>query len=506
MDGRPRVWLRTTLVVVAAGVIAGCAVGPDYHRPKPPEVRNYTSRPLSKTAKTPGHGGKVQRFRVGGEIAADWWRMFHSPRLNSLIQQSFAKSPTLQAAKARLDEARANLDAARGGLYPQLDFKLSGTRQKASSAQFGGAPGGSQIFNLYGASLNASYNLDVFGGTRRSIEARAAQVDMQREQLRGTYLTLIGNVVGTAINVASFKGQLDATQVILKAEKNQLKLVKDQEQAGAVPLSDVLQAQAQLAATRTRLAPLRQQLASAQHKLATLSGVFPGDWTPIEFTIDKLNLPKSLPLVVPSKLVRRRPDIRAAESTLHAASAQVGVATANLYPSINLNGSYGSQARHADNLLDIGNTIWNIGVSLLQPLFHVDALQAKKRAAVAAYKGALANYRETVLTAFGQVADVLRALETDADSLKAQRSALRSAKKSLKLVRTQYRAGAVGFVTVLNAQQQYANTRLGYVQALARRYQDTASLFNALGGGWWNGTGDHAAGKNVQKVNTGDTQ
>lgn len=484
--GSARQWLAAAVAVIATGAVAGCAVGPDFHRPAPPSVDTYTSEPLDSTVSTPGHGGAAQRFVTGDQIQADWWRLFHSTQLNGLIKNALAQNPSLQAAQARLEQAQANLDVVQGGLYPQLDVGVSATRQKFSGAQFGGGLGGATIFNLYGASLNASYDLDVFGGTRRSIEAQVAQVDFQNYELRATYLTLLGNVVGTAINAASFKAQFNATQAILEAEQRQLNLVEDQEQAGAVPRSDVLQARAQLAASRTRLAPLRQQLAQAQHQLAILTGTFPGNWNPVDLVLEDLSLPQTLPLVVPSQLVRRRPDILAAEAALHAASANVGVATANLYPHISLSGSYGSQATDAGDLFNAGNTIWNIGVSLLQPLFHGGALHAQKRAAVAAYKEALANYRQTVLTAFGQVADVLRALETDAASLKAQQIALDSAQKSLDLAQVQYRAGAASFLTVLTAIQQYQQSQLGYVQALAQRYQDTARLFNALGGGWWN--------------------
>jgi NodT family efflux transporter outer membrane factor (OMF) lipoprotein len=477
---------RALAALAAAGALAGCAVGPNFHRPAPPKVKRYTSRPLAKTASTHGHGGATQRFAMGGTIRAEWWRLFHSPELNTLIKSALANNPTLKAAKARLKEAEANLDVTKGGLYPQFDAKLNAQRQKTSGAQFGGGELGGAIYDLYSAQLSASYDLDIFGGTRRGVEAQAAQVAYQRNQLRAAYLTLLGNVVGHAISAASFKAQFDATQAIIHAEKSQLNLVEKQEQAGAVSRSDVLQARAQLAATRTKLAPLQRQLAKAEHQLAILTGTLPGNWQPVSFSISSLSLPRTLPLMVPSNLVRRRPDIRAAVSALHAASANVGVATANLYPHISLSGSWGSQATDAGDLFSAGHTIWNIGISLLQPLFHGGALHAKKRAAVASYKQSLANYRQTVLTAFGQVADVLRSLETDADSLKAQRTSLTSAKKSLHLAQVQYKAGAASFLRVLTAIQQFQQAQLGYTQALAQRYQDTAMLFNALGGGWWN--------------------
>ncbi|HET7570482.1 MAG TPA: efflux transporter outer membrane subunit [Gammaproteobacteria bacterium] len=491
---RPQKWLRTALAVGVAGALAGCAVGPDFQRPAPPEVNSFTRQPVGKTASTSGHGGKAQHFVQVKQIKADWWRLFHSKQLDALIQQAFNQNPSLQAAEATLKEAQANLAAVEGGLYPQVNANLSATRQKISGAQFGGAVGGgSHIFDIYGASVGVSYNADVFGGVRRSIEAQQAQVDYQRYQLHAAYLTLIGNLTGYAINAASYRAQIKATENIIQAEENQLNLVEAQEKAGAVSYSDVLQARAQLAATRTRLAPLRQSLSVAEHQLATLAGELPGNWQVTHFTLQDLTLPGELPLMVPSQLVHQRPDILAAESALHAASAQIGVAVANEYPQISLSGSYGSQATDIGDLFNAPSMIWNLGASLLAPIFHGGALRARTEAARAAFQAAAAQYRQTVLTAFAQVADVLRALENDAASLKAQQVARSAAQKSLQLARTQYKAGAVSFVTVLTAEQQYANAQLGYVQALAQRYLDTTSLFSALGGGWWSGAGSHSS-------------
>lgn len=491
--------LKAAVALLAAGALAGCAVGPDFQRPAPPKVNSFTSQPVGETASTAGHGGKAQHFVQVKQIKADWWRLFHSKQLDALIQQAFNQNPSLQAAQATLREAQANLVAVKGGLYPHVSANLNATREKISGAQFGGAVGGSHIFDIYGASVGVSYNPDVFGGVRRRIEAQQAQVDYQRYQLQATYLTLIGNLTGFAINAASYRAQIKATDNIIQSEERQLNLAEAQEKAGAVPYSDVLQARAQLAATRTRLAPLRQSLSMAEHQLATLAGELPGNWQGTDFELQDLTLPAALPLTVPSQLVHQRPDILAAESALHAASAQIGVAVANEYPQISLSGSYGSQATDIGDLFNAPSMIWNLGASLLTPIFEGGALSAKTQAAKAAFQAAAAQYRQTVLTAFAQVADVLRALENDAASLKAQQVARSAAQKSLDLVRTQYKAGAVSFVTVLTAEQQYENAQLGYVQALAQRYLDTTSLFNALGGGWWS----RAAG---QHANNGDKE
>jgi NodT family efflux transporter outer membrane factor (OMF) lipoprotein len=476
-------------------VFGGCAVGPEFKQPASPDVAQYTHKPVAGTTlATPGHGGKAQTFTQVQKIPQQWWALFHSSDLNALIEHAFNDSPTITAAQAALRESEENLKAGAGALYPSVNIGASGAREKVNGASFGGGAGGlGGVFNLYTASVNVAYDFDVFGGTRRTLEGLQAQVDFQRYELQATYLTLASNVVTAAISEAALRAQIAATQEMISAEAEQVKLVKQQVALGAAAYADVLSAQSQLALTRATLPPLEQRVSQTRHALATLTGQFPADLKVADFDIGALTLPQKLPVTLPSELVRQRPDIRASESALHAASAQVGVATAALYPSISISGSYGRAANEMHNLFDPQGAIWNLGANLLAPIFQGGTLRARKRAAVAAYEQTAANYRRTVLTAFQQVADVLRALEHDAQALSAQSQAMKASGESLALSREQYKAGASSYLAILLAERQYQQARIGYVEALGNRYQDTAALFQALGGGWWSGAAGTAA-------------
>ena len=379
-------------------------------------------------------------------------------------------------------------------MYPAVDAKGAVAREKYSGATFG-QPGTGTIFTLYNASVDVTYSPDLFGAGRRELEALRSQVDYEDFQLEGTYLTLTSNIVTAAIKEASLRAQIKSTRDIVADLEKQLDVVERQFQLGGASRSDVLAQRAQLAQTRATLPPLEKALAQTRHLLAVLAGGLPGETLLPEFSLEGLRLPEELPVSLPSSLVRQRPDIRASEELLHAASAQVGVATANLYPQITLTGNYGSESTRLHNLFGTGSSIWNLSAGLLQPLFHGGELAAKRRAAVAAYDQAVAQYRETVLLAFQNVADVLRALEYDAKALNAQAEAEAAARDTLDLTEKQYNLGAVSYLSLLNAQRQYRLAHFILVQARAARLADTAALFDALGGGWWNrGHKNQAAG------------
>jgi len=485
MKMSPFIRLHATLVATA---LAGCAVGPDFRRPDPPAVASYTAEALpAETAAAPVGGGAPQRFVSGEEIPPQWWALFRSEALDRLIRQALADNPTLAAAQATLRVAEENRRAQFGALLPQVDGSASVSRQKISGAPFGQPAGNNPSFTLYNASVDVSYALDLFGGTRRELEALQAQVDYRRYQLEGAWLTLAANLVTTAVQEGALRGQIRATREIVAAEEQQLTLVEQRFQLGGISRPDVLAQQAQLAQTRTTLPPLEKQLAQARNRMALLAGRFPGEAGKIpEFDLEGFNLPRELPVSLPSSLARQRPDIRAAEELLHAASARIGVAAANLYPQLTLTGSLGSEATRAQDLFAGGTSVWSLGAGLLQPIFRGGELTAKRRAAIAAYDQAEAQYRETVLLAFQNVADVLRALEMDAETLKAQTDAEAAARATLDLARQQFRLGAVSYLTLLNAERQHQQARIGLVQAQAARFSDTAALFQALGGGWWN--------------------
>jgi len=484
---------RTAAIGLTSLLLAGCMVGPDFRRPDAPSTDRYTEKPLPpETASTnAATGGAAQRFVAGGDLPAQWWSLYRSEPLDQMIRSGLADSPTLAAARATLRQAQENLIAQTGALmYPQVDANLSASRQKISNATFG-LPGAQPIFNLYNASVNVSYTLDVFGGNRRQLEGLQSLVDYQNYQLEGAHLALTGNIVTAAIREAGLRAEIESTRQILAAEQEQVRRVTRQFDLGGVGRLELVAQRAQAAQTEATLPPLESQLAQTRHLLAVLIGKLPSETVVPEFSLDTLHLPEEIPVSIPSDLVRQRPDIRASEALLHQASAQIGVATANLYPQITLTGSFGAQSNQLHNLF-AGPSLWSIGAGLLQPLFHGGALEAERRAALAAYDAALAQYQETVLQAFRNVADVLRALDDDARTVKAQAEAEVLARDTLDLTRKQYQLGGTSYLTLLVAQRQYNAAQFALVLAQANRYADTAALFQALGGGWWN-RGDAAA-------------
>lgn len=464
-------------------------VGPDFCPPKPPRVKSYTAKPLpEKTARTPaaGKSGKAQVFAEGMDLPGDWWYLFHSPEIDSLVRAGLKNSPNLAAAKAALREAQENLYAQIGStMFPVFGANLQGQRQRFSAASIGGAPVGSTVFNLFSVNATVSYTFDLFGGLRRQIESYSAQVDYQRYELLAAYLTLTSNIVTNAVTMASIESQIKATDELIKSETDVLELMRKQYQLGAIPLTTILTQETQVEQTRATLPPLQKSLAQTQHALAVLVGDFPNQSMP-KIKLDALTLPVVLPVSVPSRLIRQRPDVQASEALLHVASAKIGVATANLLPQFSVSGNEGWQGTVMSSLINPTNKIWSVSGALTQSIFNGGALMATRRAAIAAFDQAGAQYRQTVLQAFQNVADSLRALETDARTLRAQKAAEISARHNLHLTQQQYRLGGVDYLQLLTAQQQYQQTLIARIQAQAARYNDTAALFQALGGGWWN--------------------
>ncbi len=475
------------VTIVACLLLTGCAVGPDFKRPEAPAVRSYTPEALpSETVSAPGTGGSTQRFIEGGDIPAQWWTLFRSETINTLITRGLENSPTLEAAKATLRLAQENWRAQYGSRFPFVEGSFSASRQKISGASFGSSQDISP-FDLFNASVNVTYLLDLFGGLTRQLEALQSQVDYQRYQLEAAHLALTSNIVTAALQEASLRSQIRASQEILAAQERQLSITEGQLRLGGVSGTEVLAQRTLVAQTRASIPPLEKQLAQTRHLMAVLVGSFPGEAALPEIDLDSMTLPEELPVSLPSNLVRQRPDIMASEALLHAASAQIGVATANLYPQITLSAGLGLEASTFGELFNSSAGIWNFGGGLLQPLFHGGQLTARRRAAIAAFDQARAQYRETVLFAFQNVADVLRALESDARTLSAQKEAESAARGTLDLVREQYQVGAVSYLALLIAERAYQTAWIGLVRAQATRFADTAALFQALGGGWWNG-------------------
>src|SRR5216683_3174773 len=475
--------------ILTAGLLSACAVGPNFKPPAAPRDAAFAppGQIAPETAAAPLPGGQAQRFVDGMDIPGQWWTLFQSAQLNALIVRALKNSPTLQAAQAALRQANENTAAQRGSYYPSVSGTVESQRQKGSGAAFG-IPGfpSSYFYNLQTASVSVSYTLDAFGGTRRQVEALQAQAEYQQFALEASYLTLPANIVAAAVNEASLRAQISATEDIARSQQMQLDITQRRFTAGAASRADVLQQQATLQATLATLPPLRSQLAQQRNQLAAYIGDFPSDYTGAEFNLDSMNLPQELPVSLPSKLVEQRPDVREYSALLHRATAQIGVATANMLPQITLSGSYGQDAAKFANIFSPSANVFSLIGSITQPIFKGGQLKHQRRAAVAAAQEAAANYQATVITAFQNVSNTLYALQADADALAAQTTAERSAADSLTLVQAQYKNGGASYLQVLSSEQTYQTAAIALVKARAQRYADTAALFQALGGGWWN--------------------
>jgi len=490
-DSKPALLAGTAraLALLAGLSVAGCAVGPDYRRPDAPPVDRYTAQPLpAATVAAKAPDGDAQRFLQDRDVPARWWTTFDNAELTRRVNTALTHSPSIASAQAALRQAQENASAARGGLFPSADLGVGATRQKLSAAQ-SGTTRAAGPYTVYNASVSVGYTLDLFGGVRRGIEAQLAQADYQRAQLDTTYLALTANVVTTSLQEASLREQLRATEQIVDMQRESLDIAQKQQKIGAKSLSDTLAVRSQLAATEATLPPLRAQLAATRNQLASYLGTTPAQLQLQPLTLDAITLPPDIPVSLPSGLVEQRPDIRAASAQLHAASAQVGVATAAMLPQITLSGSAGSQALRAGDLFSAGTGAWSLGLGLTQPLFHGGELLHKKRAAQAGMDKAVADWQQTVLNAFRNVADALQALQYDAQGLAAQAIAESTASQQLGLVRQQFQLGATGYLNLLEAERSYQQARIGLIQARSARLADTAALYAALGGGWRNDAG-----------------
>jgi NodT family efflux transporter outer membrane factor (OMF) lipoprotein len=479
--------LLTALGLLAIGPGGGCAVGPDFLRPAAPETSGYTREKLaSVTGSADAAGGAAQHFAEGRDIPGEWWTLFRSKALNQLVAEALKANPTLAAAQASLRQAAEQVYAAQGAFFPTATAGFSASRNKSSASVSPVTSGTTLFYSFFTPNVTVSYMPDVFGATRREVESAAAAAEAARFELEAANLTLTANVVGAAITEASLRGQLAATKETIRIAADALQILLRQQTLGQVAGADVAVQQAALAAAEASLPPLQKALAQQRDLITALIGRLPASEPEQTFELAALTLPVELPVSLPSKLVEQRPDVRAAEAQLHMASADVGVAVAARLPAFTLTGNAGTTAVALGSLGAPGNVFWTIAGNVAQTIFDAGALFHKQRAAEAAFDAAKAQYRSTVLAAFQNVADSLRALQSDAAALKAAVAAEAAAKKSLDIAERQWRDGAVGYLTFLAAQQAYWAALVTLVQAQASRYGDTAALFQALGGGWWN--------------------
>jgi len=455
-------------------LLAGCAVGPNFERPAPPDVTGFIATGLPVNA--------VEGLDIPGE----WWTLFHSQPLNDLIARSFEANPNLKAAQAALAVARANVLAQRGAYFPSVDANGSASRSKTSQDLSPVTNTSDLYFELYTGQLLVSFTPDVFGLNRRTVESLQAQAEQQRFALAATYITLSSNVAAAAIQEASLRAQIAATHEIIMINSKMLEVLRTQFAKGYANRLDVAAQESQLAQVEASLPPLLKQLGQARDQLAVLSGQFPSEELVEEFELSSLQLPEDLPMSVPAKLVEQRPDVRQAEENLHSASALVGVAVANRLPNITLTADLGTAAVTTAALFGAGTEFWTLAASVTQPIFHGGALYYRERAARAALEQSLQQYRSAVLIAFQNVADTLHALREDANAVKAATAAKDAASVTLELAQKQFQSGYANYLSLLSAEQTYRQALINLVQAQANRYLDTAALFQALGGGWWN--------------------
>jgi len=492
---------RRLLSFIAVLLLTGCAVGPDFKRPAAPDTSDYSARPATRTAATADvAGGESQHFARGGDIPADWWTLFHSPALNTLIQQSLAHNPDLKAAQAALAVAHENTRAQRGAYYPAVDGGFSASRQMQSQQV---APGPNYpvvpqeyLYSFFTPQLSISYAPDVFGLNRRTVESLKAQEQSVRFQMIAARITLSTNVVAAAVQQASLRAQIEATRELIAINTKMVKILRYQLDKGYAGGLDLAAQESQLAQLQATLPPLLTQLDQQNDLLAVLAGRLPSQAPEQAFDLASLHLPQHLPLSLPSRLVAQRPDVRQAEANMHAASANIGVAIANRLPNISLSANAGSTAVTIGQVFKAGTGFWSVGADIAAPIFHGGSLLHQERAAKAGYVEAAEQYRGTVLTAFQNVADTLAALQHDAEGLQAAAKATDAARLTLNLSQRQYQAGYAGYLSLLSAEQGYQQSRIALVQARASRYVDTAALFQALGGGWWHDAGTaptHAA-------------
>jgi NodT family efflux transporter outer membrane factor (OMF) lipoprotein len=480
----------TYLILLTASLLfAGCAVGPNFKKPTAPNVAGYLPTQPSTTTNVPNiSGGEAQQFVQNRDIPGDWWTLFHSTPLNDLIERALKANPSLKAAQAALVVARENMLAQRGAYYPTVSAGFTASQQK-TSVLLSPVPNANVFnFSLYTPQVSVSFVPDVFGLNRRTVESLQAQEQQARFALAATHITLSSNVAAAAIQEASLRGQIDATRQLIAINTAMLQILREQYAQGYVAQLEVAAQESQLAQVTATLPPLQKQLTQQRDLLTELSGGFPSEELPAEFEFSSFQLPQELPMSLPSQLVQQRPDVLQAGENLHVASAQVGIAIANRLPSFNLTADAGSMALAFSQIFGAGTGFWDLAAGVTQPIFDAGTLRHRERAAQAGLTQAEEQYRSVVLTAFQNVADTLNALQQDGEALKAAAAAEEAAGITLTQTKNQVEAGYISYLALLSAEQAYQQAAMALVQAQSNRYADTAALFQALGGGWWNRT------------------
>ncbi len=472
---------RNLLVGAGLAILAGCELGPNFHTPTPPTVDRYTPTPLPAQTDS---GADSQRFAYGAHVAARWWTLFGSDRLDALEDEALKANPDLASAQAALRQAHEAYMVQRAAQFPSVGLAASASQVGNSATIASPLASNAENFSLYIAQLNIAYVADVFGGVRRQTESVAAQAENQKFLTQAVYLTLTANVANAAIQLANLDSQLEGAGRIIAADARTLAVTRRLQQAGQGSTADVAAAETTMEQAEQLAPPLKKQIDQERDLLADLVGRPPSEAPTDQFKMDEFQVPRELPVSLPSDLVRQRPDVRAAEANVHVASALVGVAIAARLPSFTLTAAPGGASTQIGTLFSNGNPFWVITGAVGQSVFDAGALRHKQAAAQFALDQAKAQYRSAVLSGLQNTADVLQAIVDDAEALKHTAAAQTAAARSLRLARDAFEQGQTGVLPVLAAETADRQAELALTQARAARYADTVALFQALGGGW----------------------
>lgn len=496
-----------TVIGACLATLGGCAVGPDFISPPAPDVDRYTSEKIERA------GGKDSgvAFSAGSDVPQRWWETFKSRKLNRLVEAAVDHNPSIQAAEAAIKVSYYAAEAQKGGFLPTVLLNSNDSVNLPSNLRPLSAINQTMFNQTYPSPFNVinnapllniaqnppmwsyslflkqatvAYTLDIWGQNRRAVESLEAQTDMMRYQSEAAYLALTANVAVAAIQEAALRGQLAAVERVVKIERDLLDLFRNQKSVGWASEADVLTQEAALAQALELLPPLKRQVAQQRNLITALVGRYSADEISETFDLDDIKLPRSVPLTLPARFVRQRPDIRAAEAQLHAASAQVGVTVAARLPNISLSANGGVNAYKLAQLIMPGTQLYSVAADVTQPIFSGFTLLNQQKGAEAAFEQAEAQYRQTVITAFENVADLLRAIQADTEAVKAAAYAEKVSGRNLDIVRGQLKVGTVSVLAVLNAQQTYLLAVVAHAQTRGNLLADVAGLFMALGGGW----------------------
>ncbi|RZK01977.1 MAG: efflux transporter outer membrane subunit [Novosphingobium sp.] len=472
--------MRRYLPLIPLALLGACTVGPDFETPAaPPPQAGYATQGAGRAA-------------LGQGPDRGWWTAFGSSELDALVARAIASNHSLAASRATLERARERINAARGRMLPQVDADARAEYQQLNLSAFGfdafSTSGGQSIknprFDLYTIGGGVTYDLDLFGRNRRALEQTRADTEASQRQTEAAHLVIAGRVVQQVLAIAALNDRIATERALLAEDERNVDLTRKRQQGGVGTLVEVLSAQAQLEDDRGGLPALEQQLVEARGMLAILVGLSPAELEPTPFALDRFALPAQVPVALPSALVHKRPDILEAEARLHSATAAIGVATAQLYPNVTLGANLAQSSSVPGDLLSNRYRGFDLFAGLTAPIFHGGTLKAQKRGAEADARAAAETYQQTVLEAFGQVSNLLSAIETDGRSLATRQESARIAQRSLRLSRRSFEVGNSGVLQVLDASRTYQRSQLALVDARSRQYLNVARLYVATAGGW----------------------